>query len=115
MLFGLFACFTLRRTGNLWFAIGLHAASDYAETFIYSVPDSGMLAKGHLVNASFHGPRWLTGGSIGPEGSVIDFALFLLSFVIFAWLYRPVQSSGQQAPAAELAPRPFTSVPPPQA
>jgi membrane protease YdiL (CAAX protease family) len=88
MLFGLFACFTLRRTGNLWFAIGLHAASDYAETFIYSVPDSGMLAKGHLLNASFHGPRWLTGGSIGPEGSVIDFALFLLSFAIFARFYR---------------------------
>ncbi len=89
MLFGLFACFTLRRTGNLWFAIGLHAASDYAETFIYSVPDSGMLAKGHLLNASFHGPKWLTGGSIGPEGSVIDFVLFLLSFVLFARLYRP--------------------------
>lgn len=115
MLFGLFACFTLRRTGNLWFAIGLHAASDYAETFIYSVPDSGMLAKGHLLNASFHGPRWLTGGSIGPEGSVIDFALFLLSFVIFAWLYRPVQSSGQQPLSPEVAPRPVTSVPPPQA
>ena len=89
MLFGLFACFTLRRTGNLWFAIGLHAASDYAETFIYSVPDSGMLAKGHLLNATFHGPKWLTGGSIGPEGSVIDFVLFLLSFVLFARLYRP--------------------------
>ena len=115
MLFGLFACFTLRRTGNLWFAIGLHAASDYAETFIYSVPDSGMLAKGHLLNASFHGPSWLTGGSIGPEGSVVDFALFLISFVIFARLYRPLQSSGQQPLAAEFVPPPFTSGPPPQA
>jgi len=87
MLFGLFACFTLRRTGTLWFAIGLHAAGDYAETFIYSVPDSGGMATGHLLNSSFHGPRWLTGGTIGPEGSVLDFAAFLLSFVIFAWLF----------------------------
>jgi membrane protease YdiL (CAAX protease family) len=87
MLFGLFSCFTLKRTGNLWFAIGLHAASDFAETFIYSVPDSGMLATGHLINSSLHGPKWLTGGSIGPEGSVLDFALFLLSFLLFARLY----------------------------
>jgi len=108
MLFGMFACFTLRRTGNLWFAIGLHAASDYAETFIYSVPDSGMLAKGHLVNASFHGPRWLTGGTIGPEGSVVDFALFLISFVIFARLYRPKQISGPK-PGPETPEQPFTA------
>lgn len=113
MLFGLFACFTLRRTGNLWFAIGLHAASDYAETFIYSVPDSGMLAKGHLLNASFHGPRWLTGGSIGPEGSVVDFALFLISFVIFARLYPPRQITSQQ-PISEAPEQPFTNAPTPQ-
>lgn len=116
MLFGLFACFTLRRTGNLWFAIGLHAAADYAETFIYSVPDSGMLAKGHLLNASFHGPRWLTGGSIGPEGSVIDFALFLLSFVIFARLYGSQDQNLPQGPGGdESGNQSFTAAPRPQA
>jgi membrane protease YdiL (CAAX protease family) len=85
--FGLFACFTLKRTGNLWFAIGFHAASDYAETFIFSTPDSGLLARGHLLNSSFHGPRWLTGGTIGPEGSLIDFVVFALAFIAFAKLY----------------------------
>lgn len=87
MLFGLFACFTLKRTGSLWFAIGLHAAGDYAQTFLYSVPDSGMLAKGHLLNSSLHGPRWLAGGTIGPEGSVMDFIVLLTAFVFFAWCY----------------------------
>jgi len=29
-LFAIFACLTLRRTGALWFAIGFHAAGDYA-------------------------------------------------------------------------------------
>jgi uncharacterized protein len=86
-VFGLFACFTLKRTGNLWFAIGFHAASDYAETFLYSTPDSGLLAQGHLLNSSFHGPRWLTGGTIGPEGSLIDFAVFAVAFMAFAKLY----------------------------
>jgi membrane protease YdiL (CAAX protease family) len=86
-LFGMFTCFTLRRTGTLWFAIGLHAAADYAETFIYSVPDSGLLATGHLLNSSLHGPRWLTGGTIGPEGSLIDFVLFAIAFLAFHIAY----------------------------
>jgi membrane protease YdiL (CAAX protease family) len=86
-LFGLFACFTLRRTGNLWFAIGFHAATDYAETFLFSTPDSGLLARGHLLNSSFHGPRWLTGGTIGPEGSAIDFVVIAVAFIAFAKLY----------------------------
>jgi CAAX protease family protein len=85
--FGMFACFTLRRTGNLWFAIGFHAAGDYAETFIYSVPDSGQTAIGHLLNSSLHGPRWLVGGTIGPEGSVMVFVIFAIAFVAFNWAY----------------------------
>ena len=86
-VFGIFACFTLQRTGSLWFAIGFHAAVDYAETFIYSVPDSGLLASGHLLNSTLHGPRWLSGGTLGPEGSVIDFALMPAGFFVIAWLF----------------------------
>jgi membrane protease YdiL (CAAX protease family) len=96
MLFGLFACLTLKRTGSLWFAVGLHAAGDYAETFLYSVPDSGLLAKGHLLNSTMHGARWLTGGTIGPEGSIMDFVVFLLAFALFAWLY-PAKEPQQAA------------------
>jgi membrane protease YdiL (CAAX protease family) len=70
---GFFFCLTLRRTGSLWFAVGFHAAWDWGETFFYSVPDSGTLFPGHLLKSSFHGPRWLTGGSAGPEGSVLCF------------------------------------------
>ena len=86
-MFGIFACFTLHRTGNLWFAIGFHAATDYAETFIYSVPDSGLLATGHLLNSTLHGPRWLSGGTIGPEGSAVDFVLMLAGFFVVALLF----------------------------
>jgi uncharacterized protein len=91
--FGMFACLTLKRTGSLWFAIGFHAATDYAETFIFSTPDSGLLAEGHLLNSTFHGPTWLTGGTIGPEGSVIDFVMIVLAFIVFAWLY-PAKKAG---------------------
>ena len=73
---GLLFCLTIRRTGNLWFAIGFHAAWDWAETFFYGTPDSGSLGVGRLLNSSAHGPDWLTGGSAGPEGSV--FAMLIL-------------------------------------
>ena len=85
---GLFFCLTLRRTGNLWFAVGFHAAWDWGETFFYSVPDSGMVAPGHLLKSTLHGPDWLTGGSVGPEGSVVCFVVITLLWVAFDRVYR---------------------------
>jgi uncharacterized protein len=92
-LLGLFFCFTLRRTGSLWFAVGMHASWDWGESFLYSVPDSGTLAPGHLLSSSFHGPSWITGGSVGPEGSVLVFVLIAAMWVIFERLYPPRQST----------------------
>jgi uncharacterized protein len=87
MLTGLLWCFTLRRTGNLWFAVGMHASFDFGETFLYSVPDSGVVFPGHLSNATLAGPGWLTGGSAGPEASLCDFIVLLVLFYVFHRLY----------------------------
>ena len=84
---GMLWCFTVRRTGSLWFAVGMHAAFDFGETFLYSVPDSGMLLPGHLSNATLQGPAWLTGGSVGPEASVFDFLLLFILFYVIHRLY----------------------------
>jgi uncharacterized protein len=75
---GMIFCLTIRRTGTLWFAVGFHAAWDWAETFFYGTPDSGLLGTGRFLNTSVQGPNWLTGGSAGPEGSVIAFVVLLL-------------------------------------
>ncbi len=85
---GLWLAFTLRRTGDLWFAVGFHAVFDYGETFVYSVPNSGISFHGQLLHTAFHGPRWLTGGSVGPEGSVFAFILIAVLFVVFDRVYR---------------------------
>jgi len=86
-LVGLLFAFTLKRTGNLWYAVGLHAGFDWAQSFLYSVPDSGELLRGHLWNVSLHGPSWLTGGSVGPEGSIFCFLTMGLQFFIVLWLF----------------------------
>jgi membrane protease YdiL (CAAX protease family) len=91
MVIGFFFCLTLRRTGNLWFAIGFHAAWDWGESYFYSVPDSGGMAPGHLLRSSLQGPRWLTGGSVGPEGSVFLFVLLALMWVVFDRVYPEVK------------------------
>jgi membrane protease YdiL (CAAX protease family) len=93
-LVAMFFCLTLRRTGNLWFAIGAHATFDWGESFLYSVPDSGLVATGHLTAATLHGDRWLTGGTVGPEGSVICFICVGSAIALFAWLYPPKTASG---------------------
>ncbi len=84
---GVFWSFTLKRTGSLWFALGMHATFDFGETFLFSVPDSGMIFPGHLSNATLHGANWLTGGTPGPEGSVFDFLILAVFFFVFDRLY----------------------------
>ena len=84
---GLFFCLTLRRTGSLWFAVGFHAAWDWGDSFFYSVPDSGQLSPGHLLSSSFHGAMWITGGKVGPEGSVLCFVVIAVVWAAFQRMY----------------------------
>jgi membrane protease YdiL (CAAX protease family) len=84
---GLVWAFALRRTGSLWLAVGWHAAFDFGESFLYSVPNSGGVFEGHLSNATIaHGRGWLTGGDVGPEASVTAFlTLGLGALLIHFW------------------------------
>lgn len=90
-LIGFFFCLTLRRTGDLWWAVGFHMAWDWGESYLYSVPDSGALVPGHLLNSSFHGATWLTGGSVGPEGSYLIFPILAALWFVFDRVYPEVK------------------------
>jgi hypothetical protein len=87
-LLGLFMCFTLRRTGSLAFAIGFHAAFDFANLFAWSGQNAGQYAIGHFLQTEWQGPQWLTGGLLGPEASWMVFPVIGAMFVIFDRLYR---------------------------
>ena len=86
---GLFFCRTLQRTGNLWLAVGMHASWDWTQSFIFGVRDSGVLEPGHLLSTSMHGPDWLTGGSAGPEGSVLLLILIAVLWIVLDRVYPP--------------------------
>jgi membrane protease YdiL (CAAX protease family) len=89
-LYGIFWCFTVRRTGSLWFGIGFHAASDYTDIVVFAEPNTGNAGqpvRGHLLNVQFHGPAWLTGGPRGTEGSLLVFAILAALFFLFHKAY----------------------------
>jgi hypothetical protein len=57
-------------TRSLWMPIGLHAAWNFAEGYIFDVPVSGQPAQG-MVTAKLSGAALLSGGPFGLEASVI--------------------------------------------
>jgi membrane protease YdiL (CAAX protease family) len=72
----------LWRTGSLWWAIGFHMAWDWAQSFLYGVPDSGGLMQGRLFTTHAMGNALFSGGADGPEGSVLCIPLLLLVIAV---------------------------------
>ncbi len=85
---GFLLCFTVWLTGDLWFAVGAHAGWNWALTYLFSVPNSGTTAVGHLLNVRLQGPQWLSGGAAGPEGSVLSIVLDAASFFVLFAIYK---------------------------
>jgi membrane protease YdiL (CAAX protease family) len=61
-------------SGNLWLPIGLHAAWNFTEGFIFDVSVSGSDVHG-LVQSKLSGPVILSGGAFGLEASMIGVLL----------------------------------------
>jgi membrane protease YdiL (CAAX protease family) len=90
-------CLSLWRTGSLWWAIGLHASWDWAQSFLYGVADSGLMAQHHLLATHPLGKPLLSGGTTGPEGSILVLPILaLLSCIILFTL--PRSSYGDSLP-----------------
>jgi uncharacterized protein len=89
--FGLLLCLFLRRTGTLWCAVGFHLGYDWGQTFFYGLPNSGLTPSHNLFNVILNGPRWLTGGTVGPEASVICPLVLAAVGVLFSLRYREVR------------------------
>lgn len=78
-LAGILFVVALWRTGSLWWGIGFHMTWDWGQSFLYGVPDSGGLMQGRLFATHAVGKPLLSGGTVGPEGSMICIPVILLA------------------------------------
>ena len=89
---GFVFCVSVRLTGSAWWAIGFHASWDWAQTFFYGTADSGLMPKGHYLASSPAGTALWSGGSDGPEGSLLILPALVLILLALVLVYgRPKQ------------------------
>ena len=84
----LFVSYTLLRTGTLWFAVGFHVAYDYMQLFIIGTPNGSRVPVGRLLDVTFQGPAWLTGGDLGTEASFLMYPMIALLWIYVWWRFR---------------------------
>jgi membrane protease YdiL (CAAX protease family) len=100
-LAGMVFCLSLWRTGSLWWAIGFHTSWDWAQSFVYGVADSGLMTQHHLMATHPVGRPILSGGTTGPEGSVMILGAFVLIMLIIFFTL-PDDSESYGLPSREL-------------
>jgi membrane protease YdiL (CAAX protease family) len=75
---GFVFCLSLWYTKSLWWAVGFHAGWDWAQSYFYGTADSGLVVQNHLFASHPSGnPLW-SGGTTGPEGSLLVLPLLII-------------------------------------
>jgi len=95
----LLMCYSVLKTGGLWFAIGSHVAFDFVQLFVIGTPNGSKLPEGRLLNVTFHGPAWLTGGVLGTEASWLMYPAIALVWLYVWWRYRPTAADTRTPPS----------------
>ena len=72
-------------TRRLWLAIGIHAAWNFTQSGIFSLPTSGIRMNGMFIG-ELSGPGWLSGSEFGAEASVVAVALCTALGLTLLWL-----------------------------
>jgi membrane protease YdiL (CAAX protease family) len=96
-LIGFVFCVSVWVTGSAWWAIGCHAAWDWAETFFYGTADSGMVATRHFMTSTPAGNALWSGGSDGPEGSLLVLGVILLLLAALLVVYGRKNAKGAES------------------
>jgi len=77
------ACYLYTR--RLWLAAGLHAAWNFTQAWVFSVPVSGTGQPIGILVTQRHGPEWLTGGKFGLEASMAAVVVATAAGVFLLW------------------------------
>jgi hypothetical protein len=96
---GFVFCASVRLTGSAWWAIGFHASWDWAQTFFYGTADSGLVPTGHFLSSTPTGAVLWSGGSDGPEGSVLVIPVVVLVLLALVAIYGRKTKTESTSPA----------------
>lgn len=98
---GFIFCVSIRLTGSVWWAMGFHASWDWAQTFFYGTADSGFLPQGHYLTTNPAGPILWSGGSDGPEGSLLVIPVTVLVLLALVVVYGRKKQALEPEPAQQ--------------
>lgn len=73
-------------TRRLWLAVGIHAAWNFTQGWVFSIPVSGTGPSDGLLVTERHGPDWLTGGAFGLEASLVALVVASVAGLALLWL-----------------------------
>lgn len=92
MVFALFACGWTLCAGNLWGVMGWHAGWNWLLATGFELPLSGVasITPALLVQLQPQGAMTLTGGSHGPEASVVSVVAFGVAAAVLFWRSRAI-------------------------
>jgi membrane protease YdiL (CAAX protease family) len=79
---GTLLAYAVYRTNSVWWSAGYHTGWNWASAPLFGAAGSGYLDQGHILDFMPTGSDWVTGGAVGPEGSVLAFAAVLIAFGI---------------------------------
>lgn len=86
---GMFFCYGVWHTGSIWWGIGMHAAWDWGQSFLFGVADSGLTVQHHFLATHPQGNPVLSGGTTGPEGSILVVGVLAVgTLIVFLTLPR---------------------------
>lgn len=96
MLIGLILAIAIRRSGAIWWPIGIHAGWNWTCATLFGAVDSGVANDGHVLRFQPLGPALLDGGAIGPEASLFT-PVILAAVLLWLWFTRRQLAKGRHS------------------
>lgn len=92
MLAGLMFAVLFIRTGSIWMPIGVHITWNFFQGNVFGMNVSGMDTIS-VIESTFTGSDFLTGGEFGAEGGIVVTAILLITIALSFILIKPPSDS----------------------
>lgn len=95
VLFGYLRIYGYLASGLLWLSMGMHIGWNFFQASVFGYAASGHVEDNTLFRHEPTAPDWLSGGSFGPEASVLTIPVVLVALLAMrAWVGRRRVAAG---------------------